>query len=164
MSRHSLATLALRAASIPALALVLPQPAAAESEQDAAWQEAKDAIWAKELAIYSGRSRGDLSIYLANTAEGYKAWPPFNAVPKGNDGLEATGRAMTGKTSERLEMTFLDLVLHGDFAVVYYKTHRTSLADGTPVDQHYEVTHSWVRKDGEWKVIGGMARARPDRD
>lgn len=127
------------------------------------WTEVKDEIWAKELMIYSGRSRGDLSIYLANTAEGYKAWPPFNEVPKGNDGLKATGAAMAGKTQEKLEMIFLDLALNGDNAIIYYKTHRTMLADGTPVDQRYEVTHTWVLEDGEWKVLGGMARARPAR-
>jgi len=131
--------------------------------RSAAWQKAKDEIWPLELAIYEGRGRGDLSLYLATTADGYIAWPPFNEVPKGNDGLKATSREMAGKTQERLDMTFLDLALNGGTAVIYYKTHRTRRADGTPVDEHYEVTHTWVRKDGRWKVLGGMARARPIR-
>ena len=127
------------------------------------WTAVKDEIWPKELAIYEGRSRGDLSLYLASTATDYIAWPPFNEEPKGNEGLRATGASMAGKTKERLEMTFLDMALNGDTAVVYYKTHRTMLADGTPVDQHYEVTHTWIVQDGTWKVLGGMARARPER-
>ena len=145
------------------------QPAAArdaamtDANGSARWNAVKDAIWAKELSIYAGRSRGDLSLYLAETADNYAAWPPFNEVPKGNEGLEATGRSMAGQTKERLEMTFLDLALNGDAAVIYYKTHRTMRADGTPADEHYEVTHSWVLQDGDWKVLGGMARARPAR-
>jgi ketosteroid isomerase-like protein len=127
------------------------------------WEEAKKAIWGRELAIYDGRSRGDLSLYLASIAAGYVAWPPFNEVPKGEDGLRATGKQMAGKTRERIAMTFLDLALNGDTAVVYYKTHRTFRADGTPVDEHYEVTHTWIMQDGTWKVLGGMARARPSR-
>ncbi|WP_232491462.1 nuclear transport factor 2 family protein [Novosphingobium kaempferiae] len=135
----------------------------APAAHDARWEAAKAAIWTKELAIYEGRGRGDLSLYLGNTATNYVAWPPFNEVPKGNEGLRATGAAMKGKTKERLEMTFLDLALNGDTAVVYYKTHRTMKADGSLADEHFEVTHTWVMQDGTWKVLGGMARARPQR-
>ncbi|WP_159982009.1 MULTISPECIES: nuclear transport factor 2 family protein [unclassified Novosphingobium] len=135
----------------------------APAGHDARWEAAREAIWAKELAIYEGRGRGDLSLYLGNTATNYVAWPPFNEVPKGNDGLRATGAQLAGKTKEHLEMTFLDLALNGDTAVVYYKTHRTMRADGTPSDERFEVTHTWVMQDGTWKVLGGMARARPDR-
>ncbi|MEE4454002.1 nuclear transport factor 2 family protein [Novosphingobium resinovorum] len=146
------------------MAAALATASAAHAEtHDARWEAARQAIWTKELAIYAGRSRGDLSMYLANTASDYKAWPPFNEVPKGNDGLKATGAAMQGKTKEHLEMTFLDLALNGDTAVIYYKTHRTMLADGTPADEHFEVTHTWTLQDGTWKVLGGMARVRPDR-
>lgn len=128
------------------------------------FEAVREELWAKELSIYEGRSRGDLSLYLASTADNYIAWPPFNEVPKGNDGLKETGRKMAGKTQEVLKMTYLDLALNGDTAVIYYKTHRTRLADGSPADQHYEVTHTWVRQDGSWKVLGGMARERPARE
>jgi ketosteroid isomerase-like protein len=147
----------------PLVAIGLSTSASAQVAGDARWEAARTAIWAKELSIYEGRSRGDLSLYLANTATNYMAWPPFNEVPKGNDGLKATGAAMRGKTKERLEMTFLDMALNGSTAVVYYKTHRTRRADGAPVDEHFEVTHTWVMQDGAWKVLGGMARARPVR-
>lgn len=135
-------------------------PAAATERFEAVQKE----LWAKELAIYEGRSRGDLSLYLASIADNYIAWPPFNDVPKGEDGLKDTGRKMQGKTQEVLKMTYLDLALNGDTAVIYYKTHRTRMADGKPADQHYEVTHTWVRQNGTWKVLGGMARQRPVRD
>ena len=150
---------------VTALALSAGAASAADTPpaHDARWEAEKQAIWAKELAIYEGRSRGDLSLYLANTATHYVAWPPFNEVPKGNEGLRATGAAMAGKTKEHLEMTFLDLALNGQTAVIYYKTHRTMRADGTPADEYFEVTHTWVMQDGTWKVLGGMARARPVR-
>lgn len=150
-------------ALMSAIGLATPAAAEAPSAHDAHWEAVKQAIWTKELAIYEGRGRGDLSLYLANTADNYIAWPPFNEVPKGNDGLRATGASLAGKTKERLEMTFLDLALNGDTAVVYYKTHRTMRADGTPADERFEVTHTWIMQDGTWKVLGGMARARPER-
>jgi ketosteroid isomerase-like protein len=151
---------ALGLVSIVGTGIAHAEPLAPAQSLEAVKQE----IWSKELQIYEGRSRGDLSHYLASTADNYLAWPPFNEVPKGNEGLKETGRKLEGKTLERLEMTFLDLALNGDTAIVYYKTHRTRLADGSPADQHYEVTHTWVRQAGEWKVLGGMARERPMRD
>ena len=135
----------------------------AQSVKDAQWHAVKDVLWEKELGIYEGRGRGDLTLYLSSTANNYVAWPPFNEVPKGNDGLKETGASLQGKTKERLKMTFLDLALNGDNAVIYYKTHRSMRADGTPADEHFEVTHTWVKQDGEWKVLGGMARVRPER-
>ncbi len=60
-------------------------------------------------------------------------------------------------------MEFVDLAFHGDTAVIFYKTHRTQRFDGTPVDESFETTHTWVREDGQWRVLGGMARLEPKR-
>jgi hypothetical protein len=155
MSRRS-------AAGLAAATLVLV-PALAGAASPSETERAQKEIWAKEQSIYSGRGAGNIGLYLNNTAAGYLAWPPFNEVPKGTEGLKATGRTLEGKTHEKLEMTLTGFALNGTTAVIYYKTHRTMLADGTPADQHYEVTHTWVRENGRWKVLGGMARLRPER-
>jgi ketosteroid isomerase-like protein len=125
--------------------------------------QAKAEIWAMEQSIYAGRSKGDLRPYLDTLATGYVSWPPFDARPKGEDGLQATARKMAGKTQEKLDMELLDFTLNGDTAIIYYHTHRTRLADGTPADEWWEATHTWVREGGHWKVLGGMARRAPAR-
>lgn len=121
-------------------------------------------IWEKEQAIYAARGRGDISAYLSNTATDYLAWSPIRAQPEGNAGLRETGRALAGKDQERLTMTLAGFAMNGDTAVIYYTTHRTRRSDGTPADDRFEVTHTWVREDGAWKVFGGMARATPPRE
>ena len=120
-------------------------------------------IWEKEQAIYAARGRGDIGAYLSNTATDYLAWSPLRAQPEGNDGLRKTGEMLEGKDQERLKMTLAGFAMNGDTAVIYYNTHRTSRSDGTPADDRFEVTHTWVREDGVWKVFGGMARATPPR-
>jgi len=124
---------------------------------------ARDTIWTKEQSIYAGRGKGDLAPYLSALAAGYLSWPPFDPKPKGEDGIKATQRKMAGHAEEALAMTLDDFTLHGDTAIIYYHTHRSRLADGTPADETWEVTHSWVREDGAWKVLGGMARIAPKR-
>ena len=45
--------------------------------------QAREAIWAKELAIYAARGKGDLETYLANTSLHHMGWPPGWDKPSG---------------------------------------------------------------------------------
>jgi hypothetical protein len=149
-------------AATAAAVLASSAPAAADPAPAAQYEAAKDTIWTLEQSIYAGRAKGDISNYANNVAAGYLAWPPMAAQPMRSDKLRPVPPAQR-QTQERLTMTFMDFTLHGDTAIIYYKTHRTSLADGTPVDQWHETTHTWVLEDGKWHVLGGMARAAPQR-
>lgn len=144
----------LTLAAIPAAARSGTQPPPQTHKQ------VEDEIWGKERAIYAARARGDLGPYIASVARDYRAWPPFRTAPAGVEGLNQLQTTMAVQTRERLDMRFVSLSLNGDAAVIYYATHRTMLPDGTPVDERFDVIHSWVREDGAWKVLGGMARER----
>ena len=125
--------------------------------------EAQAEIWNKEKAIYTARGAGDLKPYIDNVASNYLAWPPFSPVPTGVEALRRAAPKMAVENKEMLAMEFVSFALNGDAAIIYYKTHRTRLPDGTATDERFEVTHSWVREGGKWKVYGGMARAQPVR-
>lgn len=151
---------------IEALAIVaalLPPGIAMAQDAPQSKAAAQAEIWAKERQIYAARGKGDIGVYLANTATDYLAWPPLRATPEGRSGLDKTGRELTGKNQEVLAMHLTGFALNGSTAVIYYDTHRTRRADGTPADDRFEVTHTWVREGGTWKVFGGMARATPAR-
>jgi ketosteroid isomerase-like protein len=130
----------------------VPAKAAAQAE-----------IWAKEQAIYKARGQGDLRAYIDNVAADYRAWPPYSARPTGVAALRTAQPRMAAQNQEILVMEFVDFAYAGDAAVIYYQTHRTRLPNGNPVDERFEVTHSWVWRGGAWKVLGGMARAMPVR-
>ena len=142
--------------------LLMATPALAQTEAD--YIAARDAIWAKEQAIYAGRGRGDLSIYVNSTSPHYKGWPPGAKVPTDLSGLKGMASAMTGMDQERLEMELADFALSGDTAVIYYHTHRTVMPDGKPTDQRYAICHVWAREDGEWKLIGALGRLKPENE
>lgn len=150
----------LIAAGLAIAAAVTPL-AAMSSEPSEESQAAKEEIWALEQSIYAGRARGDISNYANNTAQGYLAWPPTMSAPMRSNRLTVAPPERR-QTQEQLTMTFMDFSLNGSVAVIYYKTHRVRLADGTPADDHFEVTHTWIKEDGHWKVFAGMARfAKP---
>lgn len=125
--------------------------------------QAQAEIWTKEQMIYRERGRGNLSAYIDNVANDYLAWPPFSAIPTGVDALKRSQTKMAVENNEVLAMEFVSFAMNGNAAVIYYNTHRTRLPNGTPIDERFEVTHSWVHQDGQWKVFGGMARAKPQR-
>lgn len=148
--KHRIIASALTALSIP-----IPPPATAQTvkEVDAAKRE----IWTKEQTIYEGRSRGDLSNYRNNIAPKYLSWPP--QMPGPIDAGNFSDKVVPSQ--EKLTMELRGFSMNGDTAVIYYATHMTQNAAGKPVDLHYQVTHSWIRRDGKWLVFAGMARIAP---
>ncbi len=117
------------------------------------------AIWALELEIYTQRAAGNLKPYIESAADGYLAWPPFRERPAGAEGLREVNAQLRSDNQEQLEASFIGFAREGDAAVIYYRTHRTRRPDGTSVDEHFDVIHSWVLVGGRWRVLGGMARA-----
>ena len=144
----SASCLAIGMASTVATAQTAAEVAAAQQD-----------IWTKEQSIYEGRSRGDLTNYRNNLAPRYLSWPP--TVPAPMDAGKFPTKPMPSK--EKLTMELRGFSVNGDTAVIYYATHMTQNAAGDAVDLHYEVTHSWIRRDGKWMVFGGMARIAPKR-
>jgi len=155
----------LKHALLPTLATItlgLAGPCAAQSAPPLDKAQVEKELWTKEQAIYAARGRGDLQTYYNGTSANYLGWPPQVAAPIGRDKLVPANPGVMG-SHEKLEMKFTSLTLSGDTALIYYKTHMTVQGDGTPTDKHYEVIHAWVREDGQWRLLGGMARPSVDR-
>lgn len=124
----------------------------------AARAAAKDAIWAKEQAIYAARGEGDLQYYVDNASEHYMGWPPGWPKPSGIDQLRAGVELMRGLDREELAMEFGGITFSGNAAVIYYSTHRTRMPTGEEVDQRFHIAHVWAREAGEWKLLGALGR------
>lgn len=131
---------------------------AAASEKDGAAEEARKIIWAKEMAIYEGRSKGMIDFYLANISPNFLAWTAGTPIPFRADKLREGQTALRGNDKEIITTTFKDFSLSGDTAIIYYQNHRSRLPDGTVVDQTYDNIHVWQKTDGEWKVLASMSR------
>lgn len=131
---------------------------AAALEKVDATEEARKIIWAKEMAIYEGRSKGMIDFYLANASPNFLAWTAGTPIPFRADRLRAGQKALRGNDKEIIKTTFKDFSLSGDTAIIYYQNHRSRLPDGTVVDQTYDNIHVWQKTDGEWKVLASMSR------
>lgn len=123
------------------------------------YEAAKAAIWAKELAIYDAWAKTGLDYYIEQSSPSYVGWPPGTAKPSSLADLERMQANLVVPNREKRTITFDALALQDDTAVLYYTTHRTMLADGTPVDELLHICHVWVRDEtGDWKLIGALGR------
>lgn len=135
----------------------------ANGETSSDYDAAKTAIWSKELAIYDAWAKTGLDYYIANASANYVGWPPGSKKPSSLADLKGMQSRLVLPNQERREITFDDLALQGDTAVLYYTTHRTMLPDGTPVDELLHICHVWVRDDaGNWKLLGALGRVERD--
>ena len=140
----------------------------AMSEEMSEDEKIEAEIWAKEFAIFEGRSEGDLSNYLNVTSSSYLGWPPVMKEPLGLDKFRASASESSALKGEVTNITKKGFTRQGDTAIAYFLTHRTRLGDGfapegeREVDQYYENIHVWTIEDGEWRLVGGMARLLPE--
>jgi hypothetical protein len=133
------------------------------AEEPSDYEEAKAAIWAKELAIYDAWAETGLDYYIEHSSPHYVGWPPGSPEPFSLDVLKQVQANLDVPNQEKRQITFDDLALHDDTAVLYYTTHRTMLPDGTPIDELLHICHVWVRDDtGDWKLVGALGRVERD--
>jgi hypothetical protein len=120
--------------------------------------EAKATIFAKEQKIYASRAGGSMDYYVANTSPNYLGWPPTAPKPIHRDVVAPGAAKGLAGSKEKIETKLVDFTLDGDTALIYYMNHRTARGDGTPVDESFSNIHVWVKRNGEWLLLGGMAR------
>ena len=161
----------MKTASIIALSTlsILAAPLAAQTAApDAASAEAT--IFGIEQAILTGRGKGDLSPYLNAIGPKYLGWPPTMAEPLSMEGFKRDAVNESALNGETTTMEKHGFTMANGTALAYFSTHRTMLGVGFAdkdgnriVDQRYENIHVWSWDGTRWTLVGGMARAVPDR-
>ena len=74
----------------------------------------------------------------------------------GGCGIFEKARAVPGTWSFQIEKAGIQI--HGDVAITHFILQRTVDFDaGAAVKRSSRVTHTWIREDPQWKIIGGMS-------
>jgi hypothetical protein len=142
-------------ATVVALALGCARPAAAQTDEAVA--EAKATLFDMEQRIYASRKLGNMDLYVAHASPNYLGWPPIVAKPERREKVNANQTNLAG-SQEQNELTLAGFTLDGDTAIIYDINHRTRRGDGAPVDEYFDNIHVWVKRDGQWLLLGTMPR------
>ena len=133
--------------SILSLSLSRAQDAALSPEQQ---------VWALEQEIYARRAVGDMQYYSSISSEHYLGWPAPAEKPASYEAIKAQGRDFP--TGEVINVVSDGISVDGDTAISFFSTQRTTRPGGQSVDERYENIHVYVRRDGDWRLVGAMSR------
>ena len=133
--------------------------AAAGFAQGAANEEAQ--IWSLEKAYWEYVKNGELEKYRALWHENFLGWPYISSAPVRKEHITDWITTNTSKGlklgSDSLEQ--LGIQVTGDVAVNYYRI-KINWASSEGVEARKDalrITHTWIRKNGSWQIVGGMS-------
>jgi ketosteroid isomerase-like protein len=124
----------------------------------------EQAVWKLEHVYWDDVKALDLEGYKALWHSDFVGWPFVSAQPVRKDGITNWITAYTSK-GMHLESYALEPAASkatGPVVVVYYwATQVWTGKDGRNETFKTRVTHTWVRDDKGWKIIGGMSSPEP---
>jgi len=118
-------------------------------------------IWNSEKAYWEYVKTNDLEKYRALWHENFVGWPFVSPAPVRKDHITDWITANTSKnvTLQAYSIEQLAIQVTADLAVDYYRVKAT-WANGTGAEVRTDkirITHTWIRNDGTWQIIGGMS-------
>jgi len=128
-----------------------------------AQEQSKDEaeVWSLEKSYWEYAKANDLDKYRALWHEKFVGWPSVSASPVRKDHITdwMTSNTAKGLFLKSYGLEQLAIQVTGDIAVDHYRI-RIDWAGSKPVDAKTDVvriTHTWLRHDGKWEIIGGMS-------
>jgi ketosteroid isomerase-like protein len=118
-------------------------------------------IWNLEKAYWEYVKINDLEKYRALWHENFLGWPFVSPAPVRKDHITDWITANTSKniTLQTYSIEQLAIQITGDVAMDYYRINATwTNSTGAEVKtDRFRITHTWIRTDGTWQIIGGMS-------
>lgn len=119
-------------------------------------------VWNLEKAYWEYVKASDLEKYRALWHENFVGWPFVSAAPVRKDHVTDW---ITNNTSKGLKLQSYDtqqlaIQVTGDVAIDHYRIQLNWAGSDTGEvvrTQAMRITHTWVRMNGTWQILGGMS-------
>ena len=128
-------------------------------------ETSQDALWTLERSYWRYVQANDLPSYLNLWHKDFLGWPSISTVPLHKDHITdwITSQTRRGLTFHADELQPADIQVRGNIAVNYYRiTYKWLDKDGKGTPRTVRVTHTWLKEDKAWKIIGGMSALEPN--
>ncbi|MHB8484412.1 MAG: nuclear transport factor 2 family protein [Candidatus Acidiferrales bacterium] len=120
-------------------------------------------VWAGEQAYWRYVKAHDVTRYLALWSDDFTGWPIVNEHPEHKAEVGAFLKA-NGSLGHVVayELHRESVEMHGDAVITFYRaTVSRGNADGSVSTTTYRMTHTWMKKNGQWQIVGGMSAVDP---
>ncbi|MDP2478893.1 MAG: nuclear transport factor 2 family protein [Candidatus Palauibacterales bacterium] len=149
------------AATLAALVVAAPSAIRAQQLSPERLSPRQRQVWERETTYWRLWKAADVEGFMALWDPHLADWPHATSEPVDHAAL----LAMVQKQFEFIRAGDFDYELHplsvtvvGDVAVTFYTVHTTyRTADGTESSGDSRLTHTWLRADGTWRIVGGMS-------
>ncbi|HEV2183084.1 MAG TPA: nuclear transport factor 2 family protein [Candidatus Acidoferrales bacterium] len=124
---------------------------------------ATEQVWAGEQAYWRYVKAHDITRYLALWSDDFTGWPVVNEHPEHKADVGAFVKA-NGSLGHVVayELHRESVQMHGDAVITFYRaTVSSGKADGSVSTTTYRMTHTWMKNNGKWQIVGGMSAVDP---
>jgi Domain of unknown function (DUF4440) len=128
--------------------------------QDSARDEAQ--IWNLEKVYWDYVKADDLQKYRALWHPDFVGWPFVSAAPVRKDHITdwITSNTSKGLKLQSYSIQQLAVRVTDDIAIDYYRLNANWTGSDTGEVARTDlmrITHTWIRTDGTWQILGGMS-------
>ena|SRR5262249_22381383 len=118
-------------------------------------------VWNLEKAYWEYVKANDLDKYRALWHENFLGWPFVNSAPVRKDHITDWISMNTSKDIklESYSIEEVAIQITDDIAVTQYRIKMNWAKGEQPETKNdtMRITHTWIRTDGIWQIIGGMS-------
>ena len=142
---------------LPALAVVATTypkvPAGQGQSQD------EQTIWSLEEAYFAHYAKGETEALELLWHADFVGWPSESREPVRKRAASQSVRDFLAKARiVSFTLRPMAIAIRGDVAITYYFLDlRLEDPNSGIVERSVRITHTWLREDGKWKVLGGMS-------
>jgi len=117
----------------------------------------EETIWALEEAYFTNLYCADYAGVLALVDPRFLAWPGTSPQPIDRDGSARFMRELIpAPTTCQVRIDRAGIRVAGNVALTEYTLH-VDCGGGRASPRPSRITHTWVRKDAKWTLLGGMS-------
>lgn len=131
----------------------------ASAQQEPSSTRATEQVWAGEESYWQYVKAHDVKNYMALWAKDFAGWPISDQHPihwADIASFVTKKGSLTQVASYNLHRESVEM--HGPAVMTYYRaTVRRHNADGSESTKIYRMTHTWMKRDGKWQIVGGMS-------
>ena len=135
---------------------------AASGRRSTASPSEAEQVGAAEEAYWRYVKAQDTKSYLALWAEDFAGWPIMDWHPIRKTDIVAfvAKGGLSQVTSYELHRESVDV--HGAAAIAFYRAKMSRReVNGKELITTFRMTHTWMKHDGAWKIVGGMSAEEP---
>ena len=122
-------------------------------------QSAEEEIWELEETYHNNYKSANHSGILAIYHKNFLGWPGRESQPTRKSGMPAyLEQKFPEPRNDEIEIERKGIQINNNVAINHYTLHVSSVnEDGERFKQSFNMTHTWLKEGGQWKILGGMS-------